>query len=137
MAVIVEAPAASRPRDGGPGRRRPVDHGATHDHCRATLVFDIAEGEIEGTDGAGLAVAAIVDTPKVMTEGNWRLGMFVDERASDEQMEKLTAAMGGQEDGKVPCHPRQERGRLALDRVARPPRRGRRRRHCRGSRTPP
>jgi hypothetical protein len=31
-----------------------------------------------------------------MTEGNWRLGMFVDENATDEQMQKLTAVFGGQ-----------------------------------------
>ena len=72
------------------------DHGATYDYCRVTLVFDIREGEIEGTDVGGLKVAAIAETPKVMTEGNWKLGMFVDESASDEQMEKLTAVFGGQ-----------------------------------------
>ena len=55
--------------------------------------------EIEGTDVSGLAVAAIADTPKVMTEGNWRLGLFIDEGASDEQMEKLTAVFGGQKGG--------------------------------------
>src|SRR5205823_326108 len=26
------------------------DHGATYDYCRATLCFDIEQGEIEGTD---------------------------------------------------------------------------------------
>src|SRR5919198_1153714 len=75
------------------------DHGATYDFCRVTLVFNITDGEIEGTDVSGLKVAAIVDSPKVMTEGNWRLGMFVDERASDEQLEKLTAVFGGQKGG--------------------------------------
>jgi hypothetical protein len=25
-----------------------------------------------------------------MTDGNWRLGMFIDERATDEQADKLT-----------------------------------------------
>ena len=75
------------------------DHGATYDFCRVTLVFSIKEGEIEGTDVSGLAVAAIADTPKVMTEGNWRLGMFVDERANDEQFEKLTAVFSGQKGG--------------------------------------
>ena len=28
-----------------------------------------------------------------MTEGNWKLGLFVDDQASDEQMEKLTAEL--------------------------------------------
>ena len=75
------------------------DHGATYDYCRVTLVFNIREGEVEGTDVSGVVVAAIAETPKVMTEGNWRLGMFVDEGASDEQVEKLTAVFGGQKGG--------------------------------------
>jgi len=75
------------------------DHGATYDYCRVTLVFDIAEGDVEGTDVGGRTVAVIADTPKVMTDGNWRLGMFVDDGASDEQMEKLTGVFGGQKGG--------------------------------------
>ena len=65
------------------------DHGATYDYCRVTLAFNIREGEVEGTDIAGRKVAAIADTPKVMTEGNWRLGVFIDDQASDEQFDKL------------------------------------------------
>jgi hypothetical protein len=75
------------------------DHGATYDFCRVTLVFDIHEGEIEGTDIGGLKVAAVADTPKIMTEGNWRLGIFVDEQASDEQAEKLVEVFTGQRGG--------------------------------------
>ena len=75
------------------------DHGATNDYCRVTLVFNIKEGEIEGTDVGGLKVAAIADTPKVMTEGNWRLGLFVDEESTDDQADKLTAVFGGQMGG--------------------------------------
>jgi hypothetical protein len=73
-----------------------LDHGATYDFCRVTLVFNIREGAIEGTDIGGCKVAAIADTPKVMTEGNWRLGVFVDEQASDEQFDKLVQVFGGQ-----------------------------------------
>lgn len=72
------------------------DHGATYDFCRVVLAFAIRSGVIDGTDVGGLNVAAIADTPKVMTDGNWRMGMFVDERASDEQMEKLVAVFTGQ-----------------------------------------
>ena len=75
------------------------DHGATNDYCRVTLVFNIKEGEIEATDVSGLKVAVIADSPKVMTDGNWRLGLFVDDHASDEQMEKLTGVFGGQKGG--------------------------------------
>ena len=73
-----------------------LDHGATYDYCRVTLCFDIERGEIEGTDVGGLKVVAIGDAPKVMTEGNWKIGMFVDENASDEQMDKLVKVFSGQ-----------------------------------------
>jgi hypothetical protein len=63
------------------------------------LIFNISEGEIEGTDVSGVKLAVIADSPKVMTEGNWRLGMFVDEGATDEQVEKLEAVFGGQKGG--------------------------------------
>ena len=72
------------------------DHGATYDFCRATLAFDIREGEVDGTDVRGRRVVAIIDTPKVMTDGNWRLGMFVDDQATDEQFDKLVKVFGGQ-----------------------------------------
>lgn len=70
--------------------------GADYDRCRVTLVFNITKGEVEGTDVGGLTIAAIADTPKVMSEGNWRLGVFVDAAASDAQAEKLGAVFGGQ-----------------------------------------
>ena len=75
------------------------DHGATYDYCRVTLVFDIRSGEVEGTDVSGRKLVLIADTPKVMTEGNWRLGIFVDDGTSDEQLEKLTAVFGGKMGG--------------------------------------
>ena len=72
------------------------DHGATYDYCRATLVFGIEEGQVEGTDIGGCTLAVIIDTPKVMTEGNWRVGVFVDDQATDEQFEKLVQVFSGQ-----------------------------------------
>jgi hypothetical protein len=82
------------------------DHGATYDFCRVTLCFDIEQGEIEGTDVSGLKFVAIADSPKVMTEGNWKLGAFVDDNASDEQMDKLvkvfTGQLGGPMEGLAP-----------------------------------
>jgi hypothetical protein len=73
-----------------------IDHGATYDYCRVTLVFNVHEGDVDGTDVGGHVVAMIADTPKVMTEGNWRVGLFVDDRASDEQFEKLAGVFSGQ-----------------------------------------
>jgi hypothetical protein len=69
--------------------------GATHDRCKVTLVFNVKLGEVDGVDVSGLTVAAVADTPKVMSEGNWRLGVFIDGSASDEQTEKLGAVFSG------------------------------------------
>ena len=69
--------------------------GATHDRCGVVLVFNVKNGEVEGTDVSGLTVAAVVDSPKVMSEGNWRLGVFIDAAASEEQADKLGAVFSG------------------------------------------
>src|SRR5581483_1278668 len=71
-------------------------HGATYDRCRVVLVFNLKEGHVEGTDVGGLVVAMVADTPKVMADGNWRVGVFIDDRASDEQAERLTGVFSGQ-----------------------------------------
>jgi hypothetical protein len=55
----------------------------------------VSEGDVEGVDVGGLKVAAVADTPKVMSEGNWRLGVFIDGAASDEQAAKLGAVFSG------------------------------------------
>jgi hypothetical protein len=69
--------------------------GADYDRCRATLVFHVADGDVEGTDVSGLTVAAVADTPKVMSDGDWRLGVFIDDSASDQQAEALGAVFSG------------------------------------------
>jgi hypothetical protein len=71
-------------------------HGADYDRCRVALVFNVTDGDVEGTGVGGLVVAIIADTPKVMTEGNWRLGISIDDKASDEQVEKLVRVFSGQ-----------------------------------------
>ena len=80
--------------------------GATLDRCRVTLVFNVKQGEVDGVDVGGFTVAAIADTPKVMTDGNWRIGVYIDAKASDEQAEKLggvfSGALGGPMAGLAP-----------------------------------
>ena len=71
-------------------------HGADNDRCRVVLVFNVTEGEVEGTDVGGLVVALLAETPRVMAEGNWRVGVFVDDKASEEQAEKLLGVFSGQ-----------------------------------------
>ena len=70
--------------------------GADYDRCMVVLVFHVDKGQIDGVDVGGLTVAAVGDTPKVMTDGNWRLGMLIDDSASEDQASKLGALFGGQ-----------------------------------------
>ncbi len=71
------------------------DLGADTERCTPVLAFHVDSGEVEGVDVSGLSVVALADTPRVMTEGDWRLGVFIDEAASDEQAEKLGAVFSG------------------------------------------
>jgi hypothetical protein len=69
--------------------------GATNDYCRVVLVFNVKDGEVEGVDVGGLTVAAVAETPRVMSDGNWRIGVFIDSAASDEQAQKLGGVFSG------------------------------------------
>ena len=69
---------------------------ADYDRCTVLLAFHIEEGNVDALDISGLNVAVLADTPPLMTDGNWKLGMFIDEGASDEQADKLGKVFGGQ-----------------------------------------
>ena len=73
-----------------------LSFGAHYDRCKVVLVFNVRDGDVEGTEVSGVTVAAVADTPKVMSEGNWRLGVFIDAAASDQQAEALGAVFSGQ-----------------------------------------
>ena len=95
-----------------------LDLGADQDRCHAFLVFDVESGEVDGVDVSGLTVAAVGDTPKVMSEGNWRLGVLIDASASDEQAEKLGEVFGGQLGGPMEALAPLIGEQLGVERVA-------------------
>lgn len=72
---------------------------ATNDDCRAALLFEVDEGEIDGVDVAGTAVMMVVQTPAMMPEGNWTAGLIVDAGASDEQAGALQRVFAGEAGG--------------------------------------
>ncbi len=69
---------------------------ADNERCQVVLAFNVRAGEIEGVDVSGRAVVLVADTPQQMTDGNWRLGVFFDDGASEDQAGKLQAVFGGQ-----------------------------------------
>jgi hypothetical protein len=69
---------------------------ATHDRCKAMLAFHIDEGDIEGTDVGGLTFAMVVDSPPVMADGGWRVGVVIDGAADEAQMGALGRVLAGE-----------------------------------------
>ena len=72
---------------------------ADYNRCNAVLAWHIDSGEVDGTDVRDISVVLVLDSPRQMSEGNWRVGMFMDERASDEQAEKLGGVFSEQMGG--------------------------------------
>ncbi len=72
------------------------DAGADKERCNAVLVFHVDAGEVDGVDVSDRTVVAVLDSPQVMTDGNWKLALVVDERATDDQLQKLGAVFGGE-----------------------------------------
>jgi hypothetical protein len=71
----------------------------TKGHCDAGLVFRIDRGQYADTKLDGLSFAVLLHTPGPMIQGNWTVGVIVDERASAPQREALTAIASGQGGG--------------------------------------
>jgi hypothetical protein len=71
----------------------------TEDRCQAVLAFHITRGTIDGVDVAGHSVAVVADTPAKMLDGNWRVGLIIDDKASKEQADKLAGVFSGQMGG--------------------------------------
>lgn len=72
---------------------------ATQDRCQVVLVYHVDSGSVDGTDVSGLSVAVVADTPRMMTDGNWNVGLILDERASEQQTDALARVFSGQSGG--------------------------------------
>jgi len=63
------------------------------------LNYHVRRGEVDGVDVSGRSVSLVVDAPKKMLDGGWRVGVIIDDKASQEQADKLTAVFAGQAGG--------------------------------------
>jgi hypothetical protein len=73
-----------------------LELGADYDHCTVALVFHVDSGEVDGVDVSGLTVAPVAQAPRFMHEGNWKLGLLIDDNASDDQAQALAGVFSGQ-----------------------------------------
>ncbi len=68
---------------------------ATQDACDVLLAWHVTEGQKDGVDVSGLNAVMAVHTPKQMTDGNWKVALYLDDRATPEQSEALGAVFSG------------------------------------------
>ncbi|MGH8985907.1 MAG: DUF1326 domain-containing protein [Acidimicrobiia bacterium] len=72
-------------------------HKATRDDfCRFALAFQVENGQIDGVDVSGRAFVMIADTPPNMADGNWRVGVIVDDGANEEQVGSFGRVLSGE-----------------------------------------
>jgi hypothetical protein len=71
----------------------------TKDYCNFAMVFHIDQGRYGNLTLDGLNFAVIGHTPSVMSQGNWSVGLILDDRASAEQQQAITTIASGQAGG--------------------------------------
>jgi hypothetical protein len=72
---------------------------ADKERCTFVFAYHVDDGEIEGVDVSDRTVLLVGDTPAQMTDGNWRVGLIMDDGASEEQAQALGAVFGGEKGG--------------------------------------
>ena len=71
----------------------------TQGYCAAGLVFHVERGTYGATSLDDLSFAIFLRTPGPMVNGDWTVGLVVDERATAQQREALGAIGSGQAGG--------------------------------------
>jgi hypothetical protein len=69
--------------------------------CRSGLAYHYDSGVIDGIDVAGLTIAFAASIPGNVLQGNWRVAMYVDERATDAQFDALLRVYRGELGGPI------------------------------------
>ena len=74
----------------------PPDNPDVSTNCYGAGVFDVREGNLDDLDLSGLRIGITVHYPGLVSDGNWQIGVFVDEGASDEQYSGIEQIFSGQ-----------------------------------------
>jgi hypothetical protein len=73
----------------------------TKGYCEALVAWHVKKGSMGSTKLDGLNVVVWLRSPKILTDGNWRLALYIDDRADEKQKDALANIYGG----KVGGHP--------------------------------
>jgi hypothetical protein len=72
---------------------------ATNDYCDVFFAWHVTRGNKDGVDVSGLNAVMTVRTGKRMTDGGWKVALYLDDRATAEQFEALGAVFSGNAGG--------------------------------------
>ena len=72
-----------------------IGEDADNGTCDTVLAYHIDKGKIDGTDVSGLTLGLVAHIPGNILQGNWRLALFVDDKASPQQQEAMLNAWTG------------------------------------------
>jgi len=72
-----------------------IGEDADNGTCDAALAWNFEKGSIDGVDVSGLTVAGVAHIPGNILLGNWKVGLFIDDRSTKEQEEALVNAWSG------------------------------------------
>lgn len=74
-------------------------HDPTIGTCTAIVGWHVREGRFGDVALDGLTVAVGVFTPGNMSHGNWKVALYLDEKANEKQQEALAKIFGGEVGG--------------------------------------
>jgi hypothetical protein len=74
----------------------PPDNPDGTTNCWGAGIFDVREGNLDDLDLSGLKIGIMVHYPDVVSNGNWQLGIVLEDSASDDQMSAVERIMSGQ-----------------------------------------
>jgi hypothetical protein len=67
----------------------------TQGYCDVLLAWHVTSGNKDGVDLSGLNAVMAVHSPAKMTDGGWKVALYLDDRASAEQSQALGAVFSG------------------------------------------
>lgn len=71
----------------------------TEGDCKAAVAMQIEKGRKDGVSLDGLSFIVMMHSPGAMGEGNIRVGLIIDERATDEQVAAISEIASGSAGG--------------------------------------
>jgi len=63
--------------------------------CDSVMAWHVDQGTVNGTAVSGRTVAVVTHIPGNVLKGNWKVALFVDDKASDQQNQALLDAWTG------------------------------------------